>query len=409
LDVEIRGKDVNVDKMLAALEARLKALDKTAGRSNPLKPIGDGAKAATPNVLALQQAQARLEVQQGNLAGAAQRLRSALAQQTTTTVQTVNAQRQLLAVENHLASGTSALGAHFQKLGNAVGGLPGQLAGVTTGIGALTAAAGLGVAVVKSFGDAFVFQAQLDATTRSIEAQLRGVRDSGETFAAAATFAERYKLTQLETTDAIAASIGVMRASKAPIEDILGVLARMQVLSPEQSLQEAAVALKALASGDTTSLVTRFEVGRDLANQMKAEIQGGADAVQVMSQFLGDTGIGMDVLKAKTEGASGALKDLAIAQERLTQAQAAFAQGPGLVFLEGKIAVITGATRVLTGDFDAMGQSLTNAGTSFAATAAGANAYFAALAAGSSVAEANAIAVEAQAGAPLSLLRRRTS
>jgi hypothetical protein len=136
----------------------------------------------------------------------------------------------------------------------------------------------------------------------------------------------------------------------------------MQVLSPEQSLQEAAIALKALASGDTTSLVTRFEVSRDVANQMKNEIAGGADAVAVMSKFLGDAGIGMDALAAKASGAQGKIKDAAIAAEELKLAQADFAQGPGLVILQQQIDVTRGATRLLTGDVDAMGASLANMG-----------------------------------------------
>lgn len=230
------------------------------------------------------------------------------------------------------------------------------------GPAALAGAAIGGVArVVGSFSEAFAFKAQLDATTLAINAQIRGVRDSATVWSEASAFAREFKLTQQETTEAIAASIGVMRASKAPVEDILGVLARMQVLSPEQSLQEAAIALKALASGDTTSLVTRFEVGRDVANQMKAEIQGGADAVAVMSKFLSDTGIGMDVLKTKTEGASGAMKDLALANEELALAQAAFAQGPGLAILQARIEATRGATRLLSGDFDTMGQSIAQA------------------------------------------------
>ncbi len=71
-----------------------------------------------------------------------------------------------------------------------------------------------------------------------------------------------------------------------------------------------------------------------MANQMKKEIQGGADAVAVMNKFLGDTGIGMDVLATRTTGAMGAMKDLAKAQEDLQLAQAQFAQGPGMLLLQ---------------------------------------------------------------------------
>jgi hypothetical protein len=366
LSVDIIAHD-KVSAVLTKLDGQLARTNQSATRTGAAigTGIGGGTQKAASGALALQQAQARLETQQGNLAAAAQRLQHALAQVGTTSVQTINAQRQLLAVQTQMATGTSALGGHFKSLegsigavGGAIGGLPGQLLSVSSGIGALTAAVGVGVSVFNSFADAFKFKAELDATTASITAQLKGVRDSGQTFADAASFANKYKLTQQETTEAIAASIGVMRASKAPIEDILGVLARMQVLSPEQSLQEAAIALKALASGDTTSLVTRFEVGRDVANQMKAEIQGGADAVAVMSKFLGDTGIGMDTLAAKTTGAMGAMKELSQAQEQLQLAQAAFAQGPGLQILQAQIALTRNATNLLSGDFKTLANDL---------------------------------------------------
>jgi hypothetical protein len=270
-------------------------------------------------------------------------------------------------------------GNYFKQVGD---GVASSIMSVIGPVAIATAAFGTAQAAVQSFADAFQFKAQLDATTLSINAQLQGVRDSSAVWDQASVFAQKFKLTQQETTQAIAASIGVMRASKAPVEDILGVLARMQVLSPEQSLEEAAIALKALASGDTQSLVTRFEVGRDVANQMKAEIQGGADAVAVMGKFLGNVGIGMDVLEAKTTGAAGAIKDLAIAQEELKLAQADFAQGPGLTILEGQIRTTTGATRLLSGDFAAMGQSLANATVEFGASSAGANAYVQALLSG---------------------------
>jgi hypothetical protein len=353
LIVNIKGRDLNLMPMIAALEARLKALEAAGTKAGPgfSDPLNRGARQAAGGMLALQQAQARLEAQQGNLVGAANRLRTALAATTTTTTQTIAARRQLLAVEQQLATGQSGLARAFTEAGNAarssLTSMIGPAALVTGGLAAATA-------VVNSFAAAFKFKADLDATTASINAQLKGVRDTGTVYAQASAFANTYKLTQQETTQAIAASIGVMRASKASVEDILSVLARLQVLSPEQSLQEAAIAIKALASGDTTSLVTRFEVGRDVAAQMKQEIAGGADAVAVMNTFLLNTGIGMDALAAKTTGAAGALKDVAIAQEQLSLAQAKFAEGPGMLVLIEQTQVLSGLTRILTGDTQAM-------------------------------------------------------
>jgi hypothetical protein len=324
------------------------------GAANPFAAAGAAALKAERDVLRYASALASVQKAQGNAAGAAQTWRNALAQLTPNTIEAHRATAQLTMAQNALDKSARQAGGGMAVLPRTIAGLSHEAAAAAAGMLTLGTAFGVASATVRSFADAFQFKANLDATTLAINAQLKGVRDSGAVWDQASTFAAKFKLTQEETTNAISASIGVMRASKAPVEDILGVLARMQVLSPEQSLQEAAIALKALASGDTTSLVTRFEVGRDVANQMKQEIQGGADAVAVMSKFLGDTGIGMDVLATKTTGAMGKMKELAQAQEQLKLAQAEFAAGPGMVVLEGQIRTVAGATRTLSGDFEAM-------------------------------------------------------
>lgn len=390
LSVDIFAND-KVSAVLAKLDGQLDKTNASATRTG--RGIGDGLSSGTQKAasssLALQQAQARLEAQQGNLAGAAARLSAALSQVSTTSVQTVNAQRQLLTVQTQLATGTSALGGHFKSLegavggiGGAIGGLPGQLLSVSSGIGAVTAAIGIGVGVVKSFGDAFAFKANLDATTNSIRLQLKGVRDSNVVFAEGQQFAAKYGLTQQELTGALQSSIGVMRTSTASTTDLLETLSRLQVLAPEKPIDEAARALRELQSGDTTSIKELFNIAAADANRMKAEIVAGGDAVAVLSGFLDQTGIGMDTLAARTEGAKGKMIELAQAQEQLQLAQAEFAQGPGLALLQAQIQVTSGATRLLSGDFTAMGASLANATVQFGASSAGANAYFNALLSG---------------------------
>lgn len=281
------------------------------------------------------------------LATAQHRTEAALAQATAAKTRAERAALSLAQAQTKAAES----GSYFSRIGNSV---RDSLLGVVAPAAAVTAVLATATRVANSFGDAFDLKARMDATTFAVNAQLKGVRDSNQVWSEATAFGQRYKLTQQEVTEAISASIGVMRASKAPAEDVLGVLARMQVLSPEQSLQEAAIALKALASGDTQSIVTRFEVSRDTANQMKQEILGGADAVAVMDKFLNQTGITMDVLKAKTEGAMGAQKDLAKANEQLALAQAKWAEGPGITILQAQTTGLLSLTKQLTGDFQAV-------------------------------------------------------
>lgn len=341
--VEVQGRDVNLVALLNRLDAQMRATDQVGLKlSSTVGTTFTAAQRQAANAaLSEAQALARTAVALGDNARAHQILANALGQSAGAS------DRSVAGVTSQIAKLQSGAGAASQ-FGSA---MKSSLLGIVGPAAAASAALGAVTKIVASFGEAFKFKADLDATTASIRAQLTGVRDSNQVFSEGAQFAEKYKLTQQETTEAIAASIGVMRSSKAGVEDILSVLARLQVLSPEQSLQEAAIAVKALASGDTTSLVTRFEVGRDVAGQMKQEIQGGADAVSVLNKFLNDTGIGMDALAAKTVGASGKIKDLARAQEELKLAQADFAQGPGIAILEEQVTLTRGATRGLTGDF----------------------------------------------------------
>lgn len=397
INIQTRADLKGIQSAQRALADLMKAGKSPAGGAGGGLPAVYTAQAKAANQAAL--AAAKLATAESRVAAAASQAATAAQRNAAAISNAAAAHTRAEKAALSLANATNRANSGMAVLPRTIAGLSHEAAAFATASLTMGAAVGVATMAVQSFADAFQFKAQLDATTLAVNAQLKGMRESGAVWNEASAFAAKFKLTQQETTEAISASIGVMRASKAPVEDILGVLARMQVLSPEQSLQEAAIALKALASGDTTSLVTRFEVGRDVANQMKQEIQGGADAVAVMSKFLEGTGIGMDVLAAKTTGAAGALKDLAIAQEQLKLAQADFAQGPGLVILEGQIRVTSGATRVLSGDFDAMGQSLQSTAVEVAASAAAYQAYMQALAEGKSASEAASFAANAQANA----------
>lgn len=148
-------------------------------------------------------------------------------------------------------------------------------------------------------------QASLDRTRGSLGAVLGSQARANSIFDEANRFADRYKLTQQEMAGAIQASSQIIRTSHSPLQDILSDLGRLNVLSPEQGLEGAALAMRELTSGDTRSLVGRFEVSRDAANAMKREIQGGADAVQVLDRYLTSAGITDGALEASLAGASG--------------------------------------------------------------------------------------------------------
>lgn len=352
LVVNINGKDVGLARILGQLEGRMTQTDAQGRQLTDLfgRALPAGQTKSADSALRLAQSLARSAQAMGDNATATRILTTGLQQAAGASDQAVASVTAQIA---RLQSGKTFASEFGASLKSGLMGIVGPAAAATAAIGAVSS-------VVASFSDALALKAQLDATTAAINVQLRGVRDTGEVWQQASAFARQYGLTQQEVNSGVAASVGIMRTSKAGLEDILGVLARMQILSPEQSISDAALALKALASGDTQSLVARFEVSRDLAAKMKTEIQGGADAVGVMSNFLNQMGVGMDAVAAKTQGVNGAFLELKQAQEDLKLAQAAWAEGPGLVVLQGQTTVLSGLTRVLTGDTEAMGQSLTN-------------------------------------------------
>lgn len=394
--------DVSAKESVSAVLARLESqLDRTDGSAQKTADgIGarlNGAQQRAGNsALALQQAQARLEVAQGNAAGAAERLRTALAQQSTTSVQTINAQRQLVSVENQLAQSSSGLGNALRTAGSSAQssllGMVGPAAAATAGITAL-------IGVAQSFEDAFKFKATLDSTTASIRSQLDGVRDANAVYAQAQAFGRQYNITQEETNNILSSSTDILKTSSSSVSELETALIRLQSRDVSKPISEASRALRELQAGDVTSIKELFNVPAKDALAMRNEIVAGGDAVKVLTGYLDRAGVGMQALELRSQGVAGRLNELKIAQEDLTLAQAEFAQGPGLTILEGKIAVIRGATRLLSGDLDAMGQSLNNAGVTMAGQIAAYQAYSQALAVGKTQSEANRAAVDAQANA----------
>jgi len=302
----------------------------------------------------LEAQQARLARGQGDGARAAQleaqaieRLTSELQAQVGVTTQSIAIERQLTTVQQQVTNAAKQSQGSFgtqaiDQFKAGLLGIVGPAAVVATGFTAARAA-------VQSFEEAFKFKAELDQNTASITAQLRGVRDSSQAFADARVFADRYKLTQEDTTTAIQASVPLLRQSKSSLTDVLTVLSKLQVLKPEQGIQGAAFALAELEGGQSRSLATRFNIPIAKATEMKNEIQAGGDAVQILGQYLDKAGIGAEALEVRTKGAAGAMNDAKIAAEQLKIAQADFAQGPGIAILNEQTRLTTGLTRVLGG------------------------------------------------------------
>jgi hypothetical protein len=296
-------------------------------------------------------AEATLATAQGNTAKAAQILSSALGQVDRSSIAAIGAETQLTRVNKQLDGSMAVLPRTIAGLSHEAASFAVNAIGIGSAVTAATT-------VINSFAEAFKFKAELDATNASISVQLAGVRNVPAVFASANAYANRFKITQQDLTGALQASIPIMRNSRSTTEEILGTLQRLTVLNPRENIEGAAFALKELQSGQVQSIADRFNVSRTAAGAMKKEIEGGADAVQVLGKYLDSVGASTQALDAQMSGPVGKMRDLAKAQEDLKIAQGNFAMGPGMAILELQMNALRGPTRLFTGDWDAMSASL---------------------------------------------------
>lgn len=255
--------------------------------------------------------------------------------------------------QNKVATGNSFAAQTASALKSQVLGIVGPVAIVTTAFGVLKGALDL-------TESSFKLKAALDSTNASIALSLSGVRDSGQTFQEAAAFADKYKLTQQETAQAIQASIPILRSSNASLTDVESTLLRLQAKKPEKSIADAARALDELKSGQIISIVDQFNISRDAANKLKDEIAHGGDAVKILSDYLTGAGFGMQALDIRTQGATGKINELTVETEKFQLALGGQSGGPGLALLNARIDLTRGGTRLLSGDFTTFGKSITD-------------------------------------------------
>ena len=391
--------------------AELQAAQEQALRPVNLPAVGGGG-AGTPAasraasfaqeqraVASLEAQQARLARTQGDAARAAeleaqaqQRLTAAMVRTDTTSAQAIAIQKQLTSVQQQAARGAQAGGA------GALDQIKSGLAGIVGPAAAAGAALAAVNAVVRDTTEGFRLRAQIDQTQRSIALQVAGLRDSAAVFERAGAFAHRYALTQEETNNALRASTAILRQSRASTEDVLGTLLRLQQLSPEQGIEGAALALKELQGGSTRSLVERFEVSVSQAAKLREEIRGGADAVQVLSRFLAESGVGMEALATRTQGAAGKLNELRQQEESARLAAGGASGGIGLFLINEQITLTRGWTRLLGGE-GGLSEAIRQTGLDADGAGARNRAYAAALLAGKTGTEAAAIGEQAYAEA----------
>jgi hypothetical protein len=189
------------------------------------KDAGASQEVAERKALAHAQALARLAVASGQAARGEQILGAALSQVDQQSDAAIRAQTQLANIQ----SGNANLA---QQFGTA---LKGGLLSIVGPAALATAAIGGIKLALDATRDAFVLKAEIDQTNASIGVLLGGVRNTSQVFSEAASFAQRFKLTQQETSEAILASNQIIRQSKAPIDEVLATLSRLRVLNRKKT------------------------------------------------------------------------------------------------------------------------------------------------------------------------------
>lgn len=355
LSVNVTARE-SVSAVLSRLESQLDRTNTSVEQiANGLaSKLGNSQQKAAQSALAHAQAEARLQASSGNAAAGIRTLQAALDGVDRSSLAAIRAETQLVGMQSKLAKELSGSNQFVDAFKQGLFGFVAPAAAAATAINVLKSTA-------QSFVDAFNLKAGLDATTASVKSQLDGFRDAGATYAEASAFGRQYNITQAETNSILQSSVGSLRSSTASVSQLESALIRLQSKDVSKPISEAARALAELESGDVTSIKELFRVSAKDALGMRDAIVAGGDSVQVLTAYLDRTQTGMQALELRAQGAAGKLNELKVASEDLALAQAQFAEGPGLALLQARIAVTTGATRVLSGNFEDARRSITNA------------------------------------------------
>lgn len=152
--------------------------------------------------------------------------------------------------------------------------------------------------------------AEIEANQGAINRLIGGVERGNAAWSEAANFARKYGFTQQEISGTLAAASPIIKKYNTDVEQTIGVLARLSTLNTKEGIEGATVAFKELASGDITSMVERFNLGRKEVQAMNEAIKAGADPVAVLDAYLSELGVTQDALIERTQGLNGANNSL---------------------------------------------------------------------------------------------------
>lgn len=242
-----------------------------------------------------------------------------------------------------------AQAAQYEVAGTAAGAFGAQLGALLNPMVLITAAAGAGIGVVKSFGDALQFAGALQEERTAFGGILGDFKNGNAVLDEATQRTRAYGFTAKETTDAFRQLAPVIRESTSTTKDQAEALARIAVLKPDDPVKALTSAIEGIKTGRFRELSKELGLTAAEQKQLKTAVDNGKDAFIALNDVLDRHGITLQVAKERTDGLAGAERRQAQASEDLAKAQARFAEGPGLALLNQRIKATNDATDAFGG------------------------------------------------------------
>lgn len=359
----------------------------------------------TAKSLQMSQAQARAAVATRDYAGAIRLLVTELQSQSERTVAVVNAERQLITIDNQATTaaekaslvaqrqadtairvaqqnaraavatkdyagalqilntaqaenaggGALALASletqitQLETAGTVTGQFGAHLSSLISPLALVTAGLAAAVSVAKSFGDALHFAGALQEE-RTAFGGILGDFSKGNAILDEATRRTRvYGFTTKETTDAFRELAPIIRESTSSTKDQAEALARIAVLKPDDPVKALTSAIEGIKAGRIRELSKELGLSKNEQAALTHSVAEGKDAFVALNEVLDQHGITLKVATERTDGLAGAERRQAQAAEDLQVAQAGFAAGPGLALLNQRIKVTNDATDAFGG------------------------------------------------------------
>jgi hypothetical protein len=309
LGVTLKGDAKALDAALAKAERDLRAFQRQAGsvRGVSLPPlVGKGdAQAiarAEAQTLAFARARASLARQSGDIAGAERILQGALSATTASTTATVNAQRQLVSIQQQAAGGTRTL--------------TGTLGGLQAAFGAI--GIGVGLTELSRFAAESISAAN---RLEDMQSSLRAIAGDTETYnkviAAARANQELFGGSLADNVEDMTSFVISSRTAGVEMGTLIDISKRLATLDPGAGLKGANIALRELLSGNPRSLAARFELPAAAVKALGDDSLTATEKLAKLDEFLNGVGITSEALNARLENTSQAYRDLNTALDDL--------------------------------------------------------------------------------------------